>query len=79
MSKHCIEIKIQNMDQKLQVDSNDVEQLMIYDKISDRLTRMQKHAERECGKIPYGLDWSPQLKQAGLTYLLWKCIINYLQ
>ena len=67
------------MERKLKLNSKDIEQLTTYETISDRITRMQKHAERDCGKIPYGLDWSPKLKQAGLTYLLWKCIINYLR
>ena len=30
-----------------------------YEAISDRITRIQNHSERACGKVPYGMDWSP--------------------
>jgi hypothetical protein len=50
-----------------------------YEIVSDRITRIQKHAERACGKVPYGRVWSPELKQAGLSYLLWKGLVTHLR
>ena len=79
IAKHKIENKIEDMECKFKTKHTSTNLIQTYETISDRITRMQKHAERACGRVPFGMDWSPELKQAGLTYLLWKSIVNYIQ
>jgi hypothetical protein len=76
---HKIEDKITNMEHEYISQSNISQPIGKYRIISERITRIQKHSERTCGKIPHGLDWSQQLKQSGLSYLLWKGIVTYIR
>ena len=67
------------MEHKFKTQPTITQTVQTYETISDRITRIQKHSERACGKVPFGMDWSPELKQSEHSYLLWKNLVHYIQ
>ena len=78
LKKHKLENKIKEMENQFRTLPRVDHPIKNYEAISERITRIQKHAENQCGKTPFGLDWSPELKQAGLIYLLWRTIVHHI-
>ena len=76
---HKVEGKIKQVCESFGIPSQKQESVDLYENISDRITRAQKCAEKQCGRLPYGYAWSPHLQHAGQVYLHWRKVISYIK
>lgn len=54
-----------------------IQNISEYEQRDDRITRAKKYAEKQCGRYPYGYEWSPDIQHAGTKYLHWQTNLKY--